>query len=131
MRRIILIVLLAVVSSCAVSGWDAVVHAKDDTYKIYTNHGMVHRVGNIIEIWFMEDFKSAQEAAGGTLYMSSKEQFRFNCWNEQWQALDISFYSGKMGEGAVVFSDSNTSQWGPIQPGSKIEVYWKTACVNK
>lgn len=128
MRKAILMMLLSVVSSNAMAEWLAVVHATDNSYNTYANYGTIRKAGNMAEMWFMDDFKTAKKEAGGKQYMSSKEQFGFDCKKVQWRTLVYSLHSGKMGEGAVVYSDSNPSKWVPILPGSKIEVFWKIAC---
>ncbi len=131
MRKVILMMLLSVLSSNAAAEWVAMDYATDNSFTIYANYRSIRKAGNMAEMWFMNDFKKAQKEAEGNLYMSSKEQFRFDCKEEKWQTLVYSLHSGKMGEGAVVFSDSNPSKWEPIRPGSKIEVFWKIACDKK
>jgi len=128
MRKAILMMLLAVVNGNAMAEWLAVVHATDNSYNTYANYSTILKAGNIAEMWFMDDFQTAKKEAGGKLYMSSKEQFGFDCKKLQWRTLVYTLHSGKMGEGAVVYSDSNPSKWAPIRPGSKIEVFWKIAC---
>jgi hypothetical protein len=131
MIKVILMLLLAVVSNSAMAEWSAVIRTTDNGYIIYANYGTIHKADNRATMWFMDDFKTAKKDAGETLYMSSKEQFRFDCKNEQWQTLAYSLHSEKLAEGALIYSDSNRSKWEPIRPGSQIEVFWKFACGRK
>jgi hypothetical protein len=131
MRKVILMMLLAVVSSSAMAGWVAVVNATDNSFTIYADYNSIRKSGNMAEMWFMDDFETAKKEAGGNLYMSSKEQFRFDCRRKISRTIAYSFHSGKMGEGAVVYSDTNPSEWEPILPDSKMEVFWKIACGKK
>jgi hypothetical protein len=123
--------LLAGVSSSAMAEWVAVVNATDNSFTIYTDYNSIRKSGYIAEMWFIDDFETAKKAAGGNSYLSSKEQFRFDCKRKISQTIAYSLHSGSMGEGAVVYSDTNTSAWERIQPGSSMEVFWKGACNKK
>jgi hypothetical protein len=131
MRKFILMLLLAGLCSSAMAEWVAVVNATDNSFTIYTDYNTISKSDNFAEMWFMDDFETAKKAAGGNLYFSSKEQFRFDCKRKISQTIAYSLHSESMGEGAVVYSDTNTSAWEPIQPGSNMEVFWKGACNKK
>ena len=64
-------------------------------------------------------------------YLSSKTQWEFDCKEEKLRILALTWFSGQMGSGKVVFSGSETGKGEPIQPGSIAESLWKIACGKK
>ena len=69
--------------------------------------------------------------AAGNLYLSSKEQIQFDCAEERVRLLALSLFSGNMGSGNVVHTDSYETKWELIQPRSINRVMWKFACTKQ
>jgi hypothetical protein len=63
--------------------------------------------------------------------MSIKSQEEFDCKEKELRTLVYSLHSGKMGEGEVIFVDSNPSKWEPVLPDSEMERFLKIACGQK
>jgi len=129
MRKFILLMLLAAVSSSAMAEWAAVDAASDGTFTIYTDLATMRKAGNRVKMWGLIDYKTARNVfTNGMPYMSIKEQEEYDCKEEQTRTLYADFKSGNMGAGEVVHIDSNPGKWAPIEPGSTIESLWKIAC---
>ena len=74
------------------------------------------------------NFNTAQTAAGVS-FLSSKSLLEADCKEERVRDLAYSWFSGKMGSGNVVHTDSaSTMKWIPIEPESIGETLWKIAC---
>ena len=78
-------------------------------------------------MWSLGDFKAAKEF-GGIEFLSSKYQKEYDCKQEQARMLAFMLFSSNMGEGQVVYSNSDPDNWEPISPGSVSQTLLETAC---
>jgi hypothetical protein len=129
MRKMILILLLAVVSSNAMAEWVAVNRNKYATG--YANPATIVKNGNIAVMWSLVDCKTITRFIGGPPFMSIKSQEEFDCKEKKLRTLVYTLHSGKMGEGEVVYSDSNPSKWASALPESGMGDFLKIACGKK
>ena len=128
MRKVILMLLLAVVSSSAMAEWVQI--GGYGGAAIYADSSNIHKEGNIVRMWNLYNHNIAQREAGGKMYLSAEQQEEFDCKEKQMRSLYFSYHSGNMGEGESVYSNSfsNNSKWDPIEPDSKGEHLLKYAC---
>ena len=126
MRKTILIMLLAVVSSSAAADW--VYLGGNDTITFYADPTTIRKAGNVVKLWNLFDLKTAQ-LVNGKRYMSTKGQTEYDCKEERTRELYASFHSGNMARGEIVELASNmASSWTPVAPRSISEDLWKFAC---
>lgn len=126
MRKVILMVLLAVVSSSAMAEWVQIT-VGHETLIVYADPASLRRASNKVKMWVLIDFKMSQ-TVDGKPYVSLKRQDEFNCKDEQSRTLFTSAYSRNMGGGDVIYSESISYKWSPVMPGSVGEGLWKFAC---
>jgi Surface-adhesin protein E len=125
-KTILMILLLAVVSSNAVAEWVAI--GTGDGSILYANPNTFRKSGNIIKMWTLTDYNSAREIAGEK-FLSEKSQEAYDCKEEQAKMLYFSWHSENMGKGNVVFTANKPQRdWTPVAPDSIGEVSWKFAC---
>lgn len=98
---------------------------------VYADPDTIRRKGNLVKIWVLMDYKTAQTSAAGKSYLSSKGQSEFDCAEERRRTLAYRFFSGHMGKGNVVFTNSDEDKWEPVEPGSVGQIMWKLACGKK
>lgn len=127
MRKAILMVLLAVVSSSAVAEWIGAGSNSDETVTAYADPATIRKAGDVVTMWVLFDYKRAQ-AGDGKEYRSAKAQSEYDCKEEQWRTPAASFHSRNMGEGVIVENASYPGKWSPVPPGSATETLWKIAC---
>jgi hypothetical protein len=130
MRKAILMMILAVVSSSAAAEWTAV--SSNEKFTVYVESATIRKNGNMVEIWQLFDEKTAETVAGIT-YMSSKDQEEFDCKEKLARPLYSTYHSGNMGRGEIVFTNETPGNsiygnWTPVMPGTIIETLWKFAC---
>src|SRR3990172_4424721 len=128
MRRVILMMLLAVVSNSALAEWVKV--GSNEITTIYADSVTVQRMGNMAMMWHLTDFKTAKKDMGA-MYMSKKDQNEYDCKEEKLRRRAFSEHSKSMGCSEVVYSDSFTTKWKTVPPDSGIEILWKIACAKK
>lgn len=127
MRKIILMILLAVVCSSEAAEWVKVVSSKDAA--VYANPATIRKAGNKVKMWELYDFETAQTNPNGKTYLSLMVQSEYDCKEEQERSLAFSAYSEKMRDGEVISAVSNNdAKWQPVIPGSNSVTLWKIAC---
>jgi hypothetical protein len=126
MRKAILLMILAVVSSNAAADWVEVGGNKNMIS--YVDPATIRKTGNKVKMWDLIDYYQAVIPAHGKPYMSAKRQGEYNCKEDQSRLLYFSFHSGKKGGGEMVLSVSDPSKWQPVPPESIDEALWKFAC---
>jgi hypothetical protein len=127
MTRLLLIILLFLSSGPAYAEWVEVVGAGHDQYTLYADPTTVRRKGNMVKMWELSDYKTIQASAGKS-YLSYKGQNEYNCTEEQMRILARAEYSGSMGAGETVDSNTDPGKWFPVMPGTVSQALWELAC---
>jgi len=128
MRKAILMVLL-VVSGNALAEWVMVSQTKYATG--YIDPATIARDGNHAKMWTLVDDRARIKFIGGSPFMSIKSHEEFDCRENKLRTLVYSLHSGNMGEGEVIFTDSNPSKWTPAITGKQMKRYLEIACGSK
>ncbi len=125
MHKIILMMLLAVVSSSAMAEWVAI--GTGDGFILYANPDTIRKSGNKVKMWSLTDYNFVREV-GSEKFLSDKFQGEYDCKEEQARNLYSSWHSENMGKGNVVSTTNKPRDWFPVAPDSMSEVSWKFAC---
>lgn len=125
MRKAFVMMLLAGVCSSAAAAWIEV--NRDETTTDYLDPTTIRKAGNMVKMWSLTDYKTAQ-VADGKPYISSRQQNEYDCKGERVRILSLSAHSGNMAGGETVFVGTDPSKWVPIAPGAIMETLWKIAC---
>ena len=128
MKRLLMGLMLLVTAGAASAEWT--VAGGNDQFVQYVDRATIRRNGNFVKMWDLTDFKMARTVAGDS-YLSSKSQQEYDCKEEKSRTLAFTWLSGQMGNGKVVYANSDPRKWSPIQPGSVRETQWKIACGKK
>ena len=129
MNRLLLGLMLLMTATAASAEWNLV--DESESFVQYVDIATLRRSGNLVKLWDLRAYKTAQTLAGDS-YFSNKAQQEYDCKEERVRALAYTFFDGKMGNGKIVFTNSETSmKWQPIEPGSVGETLWKIACGKK
>lgn len=128
MQKVMLMVVLAVASSNALAEWVRVTANADNGLTVYADPSSISKSGNTVTMWSLYDFKTAQVDDGSDPYFSTKFQNVYDCKRELRQVLELSNFSGNMGNGEVLFSYHDTGKWTLFELESVSEYLWKYAC---
>ena len=131
MRKAILVVLLAIMSSSAIAEWFKI--DKDSRLTVYADPASRKRSGSFVKVWVMNDFKTFQVIPGTEKqYLSVKMHKEYDCEGVRTQSLKLIYYSGNMGDGQAVdrisFPQAN---WTTVVPGTIEEFLWKLNCLKR
>jgi hypothetical protein len=126
-----LITLLVLSSGPAYAEWVGLAHTEGvDGFTVYVDLDTIRHKGEPVKIWALRDYKTIRTGAGG-LYLSGKDQREYNCAEERTRVLAFTEFSGNMGNGNVVHSNSVEGKWEPVIPGSIDQGLWKLACAKQ
>lgn len=96
-------------------------------YSAYVNTDSIHRKGNVVTLWALFDYRTIQSIVGGP-WLSSKTRRQYDCVEERVQLLGYMTFTGNMGSGEAVYSNSEQSRWEPIAPDSIDRKLWDIVC---
>lgn len=77
----------------------------------------------------MYDHKTVQTDTGDK-FLSVKSLEEYDCANKRTRLLSMSLFSGNMGKGNEVYSESVVGEWQLVKPNNIGETIWKAACKN-
>ena len=129
MTKAILMVLLAVVSSCAAAGW-VKVGGGGGEYNVYADAATIHKAGNTARMWNILDYKSVR-VLDGKRFLSSMMQYEYDCKAERGRLLYSSIRSQNMGKGDAILTDLFPHEWRSLPHGSVVEELWNYACSTR
>ena len=131
MKRLLMGLMLLVTAGAASAEWTRV--SDMDEFIQYVDKATIRRNGNLVKMWDLTDYKIVRNSdfAIGNSYLSGKMQREYDCKEEKERLLALTWFSGQMGGGKVVYSETNVTRWIPIQPESIGETVWKIACGKK
>lgn len=92
----------------------------------YAEKSTIRKSGDITSMWSLYDLKRTQYIARKP-YQSIKYKMDYHCKKQQVRIRGWQYFSGKMGEGDLVWKDSFTDIWTPI---TGVEPEWHFACNN-
>jgi len=130
MTRLLLTTALFLSSVPAYAEWVAVGGNQDAGVTVYIDPGTIHRTGDLVKVWHLNDFKTVQIVKGNS-YLSVQAQHQYNCTENRERILALTKFSGNMGRGKVVYKNANEGKWRPVAPGSVIHALEKLACSKK
>jgi len=127
MKRLLIGLILLVTTTAVGAEWTR--SGSSDSDIIYVDKATIRRIGNLVKMWDLTDYKTAQKTVDGKSFLSDKGLSEFDCKEGRKRILAFSLLSGQMGNGKVIYDNSNVrDEWEPILPGSVNEISWKIAC---
>ncbi len=133
MIKIILMLLLAAVSSSSYADWVnfGTSVTRDGNVTAYVNQSTIQKNGSKSKMWILYDSRTPRKLETLT-YKSSMGQDEYDCETKQSRNLAIFLYSGNLGHGEVVSKAStSSSDWEPAPPDSMSGHLLEYACGMK
>jgi hypothetical protein len=127
MTRLFLITLLVLSSGPAYAEWIPVHEIAQLSATISVDPDTIHRKGDLVELWILYNYKITQSGRSGPI-RTTKTQGEFDCEGRRSRVLAVTDFSGNVGSGKVVYSNSDKQKWEPVAPGSLGQVLWRFAC---
>ena len=114
------------VTTVANAEWTTI--GKTNEFTAYIDETTIHRNGNFIKMNSLKNLEVPKRVGDDPPHLSLSAQVEYDCKDKQQRTLSLTFLSGNMGEGKVIFTDSVTSAWTPITPTSFGGIEWQIAC---
>ncbi len=130
MKKLLLTLLLAIVSSSAVAEWVYIVENKTTGASYYINSDIIRKSSNKVKVWELVDLNKAVNSIDKK-YISAKLHTEYDCKEEQTRILYSVLYTGNMGKGEIIRSYYTSEKWSPIVPDSVGTPLLKYACWGK
>ena len=128
MTRMVLLAFLVLSSGPAYAEWVAISSSESlGGYTLYADPDTILRKGDLVKMWALYDYKTLQNREGDS-FLSMNTQQQYDCAEERTRLLAYAWYSGNMGKGQVVYSDSSEGKWGAVAPGTLGHKLWGVAC---
>jgi hypothetical protein len=122
MKKTILTLLLAAMSTCAMAEWVKV--GGNDEATIYIDPATIKKDGNLSRIWRLHELK--QRATNGE--MSMRSLMEYDCERERFRLLSRSTHSEPIAGGKMLFSNDQVGEWAYIPPETIGATILKIVC---
>jgi len=128
MRKVILLMLLAIASHSAMAEWREI--GGNDSYTVYINPKIHWENGKMAKMWHLFDYKAMRSSNCHIDYISSIMQYEYDCKKWKFRSIYLSAHAKHMGrgEGSIVQTSPYPDQWEPVVSGSFGQVLFNTAC---
>ena len=128
MKKLLLTLMLAAVSSSAMAEWVYVAKDKEETFTVYADPTTIRKTGNTVKMWSLDDYKSVRNTLG-LMNLSSRSLNEYDCKEKQVTMHFLYVHSGNMGRGEVALINMNIDASEiHIPPGSISKISLKLAC---
>jgi hypothetical protein len=123
MRKTVMMLLLAAMSSSAMAEWVLVGEGTNGT-NFYIDPKTIKKDGNLRRAWLVTDLPTADDR-GIHSRLALQE---FDCKGERRRTLSLSVHSGPMAGGNVIRNQDSQGNWQYIAPGTTGEAMLKLVC---
>jgi len=124
MKKLLLTLMLAVVSSSAMAEWVEIVHSTDGNY-FYADPTTIEKAGDRVTMWVLADYGAKQS----NKTLSSEVHMQFDCKKEQDRVLYLASFPGNMAAGKQLHGSANDNpNWNQVNLAGIDGSMWKYAC---
>ena len=128
LRPAILVMLMAGISGNAAAAKVWVVVGKNEKFSAYASPASMRKDGNMVKMWDLFDYKTAQTTETGKRFVSSKRHIEYDCKQMRARPFAVSSHTESMGQGQLVEARDLSPKWNAVATGSADELLWKFAC---
>jgi len=120
---------LLVSSGPAYADWMSL-GASDSGTTVYADLATLRREGDLVQMLVLFDFKTTQTKADVS-FLSAKAQMEYDCAEQRYEGLAVTYFSGNMGNGQLLDRSSGKGKRLRVSPDSLDQALWKLACDKK
>jgi hypothetical protein len=120
---------LLVSSGPAYADWMSL-GASDSGTTVYADLATLRREGDLVKMLVLFDFKTTQTKADVS-FLSAKAQMEYDCAEQRYEGLAVTYFSGNMGNGQLLDRSSGKGKRLRVSPDSLDQALWKLACNKK
>ena len=120
---------LLVSSGPAYADWMSL-GTSDSGTTVYADLATLRREGDLVQMLVLFDFKTTQTKADVS-FLSAKAQMEYDCAEQRYEGLAVTYFSGNMGNGQLLDRSSGKGKRLRVSPDSLDQALWKLACDKK
>ena len=120
---------LLVSSGPAYADWMSL-GTSDSGTTVYADLATLRREGDLVKMLVLFDFKTTQTKADVS-FLSAKAQMEYDCAEQRYEGLAVTYFSGNMGNGQLLDRSSGKGKRLRVSPDSLDQALWKLACDKK
>jgi hypothetical protein len=113
----------------ALAEWREVGKDAGNAITTYADPASIRRTGSNASITHLYDFKFVQVTAGKK-YSSLRQQRDFECKKQLTRSIQTTAFSGSMGGGSIIVTESNSGEWTQVKPDTPIAYLMYIACTQ-
>ena len=130
LRRIFFVLATFLFAGNAQAEWIQL--GRSDSFRVYLEQKSIRKTGDLVQIWQLMDFTTAQWMDARTVVGSIKNLVEYDCSQPRSRTLVGEAYSEQMGDGRMVTKEQVPDpQWEGVEPGSITEKIRQVACGKK
>src|SRR4051812_45998448 len=131
MNRLCCGLVLAALSGGATAAWERV-GTSDGGRTVYADAATIQRSSDVVKMWSLLDYKTAEKDDAGQAYQSVKLLHEFDCKEAKARTRYLSLHGGAMAGGRLVGSEVRSdSAWQPADNRAIGEALFRLACGKK
>jgi hypothetical protein len=104
--------------------------ASDSGTTVYADLATLRREGDLVKMLVLFDFKTTQTKADVS-FLSAKAQMKYDCAEQRYEGLAVTYFSGNMGSGQLLDRSSGKGKRLRVSPDGLDQALWKFACDKK
>ena len=105
------------------------VTSKNSKSALYVDAKTAKRNGNLVRIWTMMDYEK-MKISGNYKYKSEKRLQEYDCKEDLSRSKSIHIYKENMGDGGMIFSHTESTEWKTIIPDTPDHMMATALCNN-
>lgn len=125
--RVFVCLLIVLVSAPAWAEWVKSWESKTSGTITYFDPATIRKDGNLHRVWVLQELRIRGKEYGE---MSRRALWEFNCPEERFRSLQISFHTDSMAKGSRLLTDNDPSDWQYIPPNTGGAVLHKLICAK-
>jgi len=122
------LLLLLFQSHFCFAGWVELVSDQNSTE--FLNLETAVRTDDLVKMWSMSDFKTAQVVGKGEQFKSLKSLREYDCEHHKERSISLIYYTESMGMGHVVFFYPSQGDWKSIEDDALVSMLHRSACLT-
>lgn len=95
---------------------------------IYIDSETISRNGEVVELWFIFDYKRPRRLDNDVYYLSMKRHYQYDCASEYSRLLATTFFLSNMGKGHVLDDIVKEDHWRSVPADGFGRTMMESAC---
>jgi len=123
--RVFICLFIFLVAAPAQAEWVKTWESKTSGTITYFDPETIRKDGNLRKVWILQELRVKGRGYGE---MSRRALWEYNCPEEQFRSLQISFHTDPMAKGSRLLTDNKPSDWQHIPPNTGGAILFNLVC---